>query len=903
MQQSLRNRILWMAALPALIGMVLLGGYLLVSRVQDIHDHGEHLQRLVMESYGSRLVGYPQTLDREAIANLARELLEEPGVRAAHISLPGEDWSAHAGPRMRPLPDNSGVASGQPLATGDSWRWRSNAGEAVLEVEFSRDPQRIEILQTLLVLLSGGILITVTAFYLALRLSRSVTGPMDSLIRGIHKIRDGALDTQVKLEAPAELAALRDALNDMARSLRDAQSDLQQNVDQATEDLRETLETIEIQNIELDMARKEALKASHVKSEFLANMSHEIRTPLNGIIGFTRLLLRSELTARQRDYLGTIRKSSESLLAIINDILDFSKIEAGKLSLDQVPLSLHDIIEDVQTMLAPMAQEKGLEQAAIIYSDVPQQVLGDPLRIRQVLTNLVNNAIKFTDTGSVVVRTMLEETRDHVALLKVAVTDTGAGLTEDMQRDLFSAFTQVDQSATRRVGGTGLGLAICKRLVEEMGGEIGVDSDWGEGSTFWFTLKVEVDEHDGPGNDAFQAFQNTPVTLLEADEHARLGLYHMLSSWHCEVQEIADLDTLASTLDAADAGLCVLGMPADGSQDTALVAALKSCKGSDGARLVILANEPDRLAGELEGLAIPCRVLGKPATRLRLYDAMLEVSGDSRPGTSRPGRGLSAAGMRIMVVDDHPGNLRLAGVFLEEMGAEVVPCDSGEAAIEAFSRQVFHAVFMDIQMPGMDGLETTRRLREMEGEGRRTPIIALTAHALANERQHLLNSGMDDYLTKPVDEKHLDHMLSKWARDRRDGAEESEAPSQDVSPATGQLPVFDPEQALKRCANKQDLVIDMHRMLLDQLNNDLRLIRQAGEERQRDQLLEQVHRLHGATRYCGTPRLEQAARELEVALKQKARDEILATGLGRLMEEAEKLQQDQALSRMMNATT
>ena len=903
MSQTLRVRILWMAALPALLGMVLLGGYLLLSRADDVSRYAYNTQRLVLDSYRARLAVLPAD-DTAAIQSLTRRLLEEPDVRAVTVRLPG-GASIHAGPRMRdPLPGQQ--PSEQRLDTGDGWRWQQllEDGATRLEVEFSASNQRIEILQTLLVLVSGVVLIAMLALGLSARFSISVTQPLERITRALNRIRDGQLSARINESAPGELASVQESVNNMARALQNAQAELQQNVDQATEDLRETLETIEIQNIELDMARKEALKASQIKSEFLANMSHEIRTPLNGIIGFTRLLLRSDLSARQRDYLGTIRKSSESLLAIINDILDFSKIEAGKLTLDQVPVSLHDVIEDVQTMLAPLAQERSLEQAAIIYRDVPNRILGDPLRIRQVLTNLVNNAIKFTESGSVVVRAMLEEEKDHHATIKIAVTDTGTGLTDDMQRELFSAFTQVDQSVARKTGGTGLGLAISKRLVEEMGGEIGVDSQWGEGSTFWFTLRAEIDEHTD-AQDNFRAFAGSAVVLAEVDEHSRLGLYHMLSGWQARVTEIQQLADLRPALEQArkDQSL-VAGLPADGSQDQVMVNLLEQCRPSQARGLVILANHPERLAEMITEAPCPVRVLGKPATRLRLYDALLGLSGDDQQSTSSTQPSRPHQGLRVMVVDDHAGNLRLATVFLEDLGVDVCPCNSGQEALDAFARQRFDAIFMDIQMPGMDGIQATRRIREMEGEARRTPIIALTAHALASERQHLLSEGMDDYLTKPVNERHLDHMLEKWTG----SGGEPEQPEADLVTAVPRQDqqtsvIFDAALAMQRCASKADLVSDMHRLLWQQLDSDASAMRHSCEEGNRDQLLEQVHKLHGATRYCGTPRLEAAARSLEVALKKSASDDEVQSGLQRLLSEIDAVRDHPEVSAMAKAST
>ncbi len=496
---GIRKKVLVVTLVPTLLTTLMLGLFFTYSWVNNIEsllkDRGESLSRQL--AAGSEYGLF--TANRSLLSSLSNALLEEQDVRS--ITFFGSDGSRllHTGPGSSEtvqateltaehatrisrenstrfitpvfLQDLMIESMLDPDARQSMSNLREPLGWVVVEMSHIRtEKETYKALLISLLLILGGVVLSMA---IALRLSRAFTNPVFELNEAVARLKEGKLDTRVYTGAGPEFEQLESGLNAMAEELSKAQAEMQQNIDQATEDLRETLETIEIQNIELDFARKEALEASRIKSEFLANMSHEIRTPLNGIIGFTELLLKSPLPRQQRDHLSTIRKSSEILLTIINDILDFSKIEAGKLILDRVPFQLRDIVEEVMVMLAPAAHAKNLDLVPLVYNDVPDNIMGDPLRVKQVITNLVNNAIKFTQTGEVVLRASLEEEEADTnrVTLRLSITDSGVGLSRAQQQSLFNAFSQADASTARQYGGTGLGLAISKRLVEEMGGQ------------------------------------------------------------------------------------------------------------------------------------------------------------------------------------------------------------------------------------------------------------------------------------------------------------------------------------------------------------------------------------------------------------------------------------------------
>jgi len=817
--------------------------------------------------------------DAESARDVLRALRAEPDVIAACI------YTADGKPFAKYAREANGLSFIPPAAQAEATQFTNGhlvqfrkivlAGETVGTLYIESDLERLHsrlrgyafaFVLTLLVTLS-------LAFVLSSRFQKPISHPVLQLVETTKAI-SGRGDYSIRAEVlnHDEFGLLTTEFNGMLEQIERRDLELQQHRETLEEQVAHRTGELLAMNTDLTVAKDAAEAASRAKGEFLANMSHEIRTPINGIMGMTELALDTELTTEQRDYLQLVKSSGESLLSVINDILDFSKVESGKLDLEMIEFNLYDCVGETMKTLALRAHQKQLELAYDADPEVPSHLLGDPGRLRQILVNLVGNAIKFTQRGEVLVTVEKSSQSGGSVELHFKVKDTGIGIPPDKQGLLFKAFSQADSSTTRKYGGTGLGLVISVRLAQLMGGKMWVDSSEGQGSTFHFTARFAISAAEvQPASPALEtALLGLRVLVVDDNNTNRRILFDMTRGWGMRpyatengALALAAMETAEQEPDPFRVILIDCHMPGMDGFELAEKMQTRTKRNAEVAEPTVLMLT----SGGLPGEANRCREVGisayllKPVLKDDLLAAIRAALSQRRAETDKPPALVtrhtlreSTRKLRVLVAEDNAVNQAVILRVLQKMGHTAVLAQNGKEALALASAEKFDLVFMDVQMPEMDGMAATAAIRENEKVKGAThlPIFAMTAHAMKGDRERCLASGMDGYLTKPVRFSDIEQTLSNTVR----------SPMTPAKPAVPKAS-WDKTGALNRIGGDTQLLQELCQIFLEESPKLLQKLRQAVAAGDADGVMRAAHSLKGESSYLGAGATSQAARQLE----------------------------------------
>jgi len=708
-----------------------------------------------------------------------------------------------------------------------------------------------------------GLLISLTIHYF---LSKRIYLPISRLRRSMKQILSNEFETHISTTSSGELGLIERGCSHLQKQYLNTIHDLNHHIEVATADLQQSLELLEENNIELLLEKKKTEEKSRQKSEFIANMSHEIRTPMNGVIGFTNVLLESKLDPLQLDYVKTIKSSAQDLLSIISDILDYSKIDAGKLHLDCIPLDLRACIDEVLTLAAPNAHKKGVDLIPSTDISVPRTVLGDPLRIKQILTNLVSNAVKFTDHGYVSVRTIVEQETEKDYTLCISITDTGIGISSEDQTKLFNAFNQADTSITRRFGGTGLGLVICKKLVEAMQGRVVLSSELHKGSTFTARLKLEkLAAYEVEKNQTYR-FSGLKALCFDDNPLQMEAMCNGIGFWGIECIRINAFNKLEDAFKKhSDCAIAFINVNEGCEKLIAQVISRQTMPCVVVSKWMI--TNPDSLGAKA--------FLYKPISIQKLHDTIESlVNKASRKIVVNPEIDSLRKQLRIihpdiLIAEDNPVNRMLLNSLLNEM-ANIETVEDGDEAVIACHDKRYNLLLLDLQMPKLNGLEAARTIRQETMLNKLTPIILISANTSDLNQERLQKSGIDLCLQKPIDEKQLLSHLLRMLNKAKTGA-------------------IDWPLCVQKVSGNQALAEEFLEKFVEELHLSRKEFMQLSHDQNIKGLENAAHKLHGACCFCGVPRLQAKVMRLEKKSREVQKFEELKTAFAELIQSIDEV--------------